>query len=592
MAGDDVLIDTENVEIFLVKNRSLNGATDKCDDENQVSYFVGQYVHIIVHCKLTETALKRFNLKRPHSSALGSQPQFHHITPASPNLVANIKRQVCSSVDVACSVKVVGSDQLKHLSNGYDDNSPVLSTSKSTEEMGTEYTDEYYLSNDKMFFNFVMSVRIPHVSTCYRKAEICVNIKPMNKLAPRWLSSPSKPSSPDVDDGHIKLKGKTVTKKVNLKHPPQLTASYNNVGNGDFVFIKVQNTSLQSVKLEECYIHPDSCPKSLPGNQVCSGAMKTGAVCEAHKNMTNIVQNDSSLLPVMLHQGECLSLCYNMNVSLYEQSYTKEDVSLVASLKWITPSCHGNQKSLSSVITTYRLHNIKFRRGLFVVSATCDNKNIKKGESFTVTYTIHNRLQDFLSVKLHWKPTLPDDSNSEMIRSFKKLETYLICEDPCIQLGACQYGDIVQAKISFCALSTGFYEVCKHLKINLRYLIPGSDNTSLSSPTSLCSSVSDDHIMLTSSEYLWRSRSGSGSSYNDTHTYSMDDKRLSNKSFNIGEDRTPSETELFVKPRSDKSPVLPRRDPKLGVMSASKYEQMLLSPGNFIKNSCLIKVGY
>lgn len=156
----------------------------------------------------------------------------------------------------------------------------------------------------------------------------------------------------------------------------------------------------------------------------------------------------------------------------------------------------------------------------------------------------------------------------------------------------CQYGDTVQAKVSFSAVSKGLFEVCKHMKINLRYLIPGSDNNSLASPTSQSSAVSEDLSSLVL-DHVWRTSSGTGSSISSQCQLS-DGKMMSstNKSLSF-DDLVPNvdeDTELFKKPRSDKTPILPKRDPKLNVMSASKYEQMLLSPGNFIKNSCQILV--
>ncbi|WAR27386.1 hypothetical protein MAR_013090 [Mya arenaria] len=136
-------------------------------------------------------------------------------------------------------------------------------------------------------------------------------------------------------------------------------------------------------------------------------------------------------------------------------------------------------------------------------------------------------------------------------------------------------------------------EVCKHMKLNLRYLIPGSDNSSLASRNSLASVRSDDLQLLNAPfENLWRSRSGSRSSCGEM-TGSRQELKMTTgqKSLSVSDLGPGSVEDMFkVTGSSQRSPMLQKREVQGSNLSPAQYEQLLLNPGNFIKNSCVVKV--
>lgn len=97
MARDEALIDIENIHLCFVRKRPVKNLSEVFEHQIEIPYYVGQYVHVLARCNLSEDALKRFSSKR-------LQGQRSH--PASPNLIANIKRQICSTFDITCSVNV------------------------------------------------------------------------------------------------------------------------------------------------------------------------------------------------------------------------------------------------------------------------------------------------------------------------------------------------------------------------------------------------------------------------------------------------------------------------------------------------------
>ncbi|KAH3809858.1 hypothetical protein DPMN_138238 [Dreissena polymorpha] len=151
---------------------------------------------------------------------------------------------------------------------------------------------------------------------------------------------------------------------------------------------------------------------------------------------------------------------------------------------------------------------------------------------------------------------------------------------------ACQVGETMEANVHFRALRLGLYEVCKHMKVNLRYSIPVSDSSTMTNQTSPLSTQSDDPQMLHSTlEDIGGIQSNSRLTASDlVPKLSPHHKSLSFS--DLGQDIS---DELFTsgKRRDPQSPWLQKN---IRSLSAVEYEKLLLSADNFIKNSCLVKV--
>ncbi|XP_045201442.2 trafficking protein particle complex subunit 14-like [Mercenaria mercenaria] len=361
-------------------------------------------MHLI--CKINDEILRKH--KTP----------YHPRSPVSLNVIANLKRQIASAFDVKCAVKGLCK---KHLQKEKDFEGFTHCNVIASHRVGSaENQTEAFLSEDKCFYHVPLEVRILDIPSHCKNAEICVHVRPSSKLGPSWLSSPTKPESPSVDDEDLSAQttGKMVSQVVRVIQPPEISVQQCHVGNQEIIFLKVKNTTPYAVNVEGCEILPECCPKSAAGSQYCSSRPEATHVCVVHANMVKIMSDDS-LLPLVLRPGECVSLCYTLNVTQCEASFPKDDVVLEAHLKWNFLGENDSRQAAQAVTTVYRLHSLKVKKGLFVMSVTCDDANVKKGQSFTVTYTIHNKLQDFLSIKLHWCPVLAGHASMGTLSKLK-----------------------------------------------------------------------------------------------------------------------------------------------------------------------------
>ncbi|XP_052784336.1 trafficking protein particle complex subunit 14-like [Mya arenaria] len=576
------LVNFDSSQILLENTVQTSNSITKTS-KNTFSYITGQCLPLYINCQLSDDVARK--LKSTHPP--GRSPLLH-------NIASSIKRQLTAGISVKCDIQPLN-DQRPCLAEDREcswNSCPVFCSTLGN-NTSKEKVKEAQLSADRTFYLLPVNCHIPELPLQCRKALLTVTVRPCSRNLPVWLSSPTKPEASvlDIHDSEGKpVYGKKEEITLRIKHPPVMFCQLQSPGNRHMVFLKVINLCSYCVKLIDCTIIPKCGPKCSRKHINKETSPKSKGTCVVHSNLIKDMSWAAQLLPACLLPSEELSLCAELDLTQLPSAFSKEEMAFEACLKWSIHDSKGKDRDGLGVVTTYyRLPSVCVKKGLFIVSAVCETQPVNRGERFEVTFSIKNSLQDFLSVKLNWNPTFADGDKEKCDHLLRGL----LCEEPCVELGSCMYGETTSATVAFLALRPGVYEVCKHMKLNLRYLIPGSDNSSLASRNSLASVRSDDLQLLNAPfENLWRSRSGSRSSCGEM-TGSRQELKMTTgqKSLSVSDLGPGSVEDMFkVTGSSQRSPMLQKREVQGSNLSPAQYEQLLLNPGNFIKNSCVVKV--
>ncbi|XP_036366995.1 microtubule-associated protein 11-like isoform X2 [Octopus sinensis] len=451
-----------------------------------------------------------------------------------------------------------------------------------------------------------------------------------------WLSKTPTPTewmalekdfclSPDSSTG-LPPPPKTVTRQslsclLNLIQPPKLKCHLAQAAGKQFILLEVHNSTYEDVTISNCWVLPSSCHWATrsPTEPLCdhnskecfdqpfnfrtdyssssSNSRSFGqSFCESdqHSQKVSLLKTDNSTFPLYLSPGEVLSLVFT--VQQKELEGPNMMFSLAAHISW----CSQQAKLMDEpkTVTTYSLPNIKLHHPPFVVSVSCKDE-ITVGRSFNVLYTISNKLQDFLALRLYWNPT-PSSSIVETKEGYINIKApkhnimnSIICQDPDVLLGSCPKGSTMTANVRFQVLHPGLFELGQHMKLNLRYALPSSTESrqhEISSPTDSMSTLSPDEQLMASEE-LWRERSGSTSSVRSAGFLSCDERRRSyaTKSYSFGDlgpaSSSESDTGRHRKFKNiERSPRLPPPRPP-PPRKLSRTEQIVTNPRNFLKES-------
>ncbi|CAE1304344.1 unnamed protein product [Acanthosepion pharaonis] len=387
-----------------------------------------------------------------------------------------------------------------------------------------------------------------------------------------WLSQTPTPTewmtlekdfclSPDSFSG-LPPPPKTVTKQslgriLDIIQPPQVKFHLTEAAGKQLILLKVHNSTDEDLTVSNCWVLPSSCHWATrsPTEPSCD---HLGRDCDDnHGQKVSLLKTTNSTFPLQLSPREVFSLIF-----------TIQDKELDG------PNTSSFFESSSSSI-----------------SGICC--------FFNVTYTISNKLQDFLALRLYWSPSatpaiMEMKEGCIRIKKPKEITTNsIICQDPDVLLGSCPKGTTLTAAVRFQVLQPGLFEVGQHMKLNLRYALPSSTDSQLndvSTPTDSISTLSPDEQLMASEE-LWRERSGSTSSVRSTGLLSCDERRRSfaTKSYSFGDlgpaSSTDSDTGRQKKFKNiERSPrVPPPRPPP--PKRLPRAEQALNNPRNFLKKS-------
>ncbi|XP_071162949.1 trafficking protein particle complex subunit 14-like isoform X1 [Mytilus edulis] len=310
---------------------------------------------------------------------------------------------------------------------------------------------------------------------------------------------------------------KSVSRTLRIHQPPKLQVKYKDVSGQFMIFLSVNNDSLQDIAINDCMLMKGHCPACDKTINKHRDVQNDIGACKGCDHAIHMVSGDRFKFPVELGRGETLSLIFVLYKHNIETDYS--ELVLNAHVKW------GKEILEPQAVTVYRLPKILFRKVPFVLDVQCGSKKIDVGESFKLTYTVTNTLQDFQEWRLYWNPVVPQISDQKKqqkyLKEIENIKSGLLCHDPVIKFGKLSYGSTVSTKVEFTILKPGLYEFGKHMKLNLTYNIPESP---VKSPSQLVSSP----------EGLWRNRISSASSYGGDRE--LEEKRLSfGKSYSFGD---------------------------------------------------------
>ncbi|XP_052216031.1 trafficking protein particle complex subunit 14-like [Dreissena polymorpha] len=391
MAGEIVNFDSSEVIFgrYTSETKFIESKTNEIEH-----YFIGQHVTLLVKLKLSNETVNRLKSVHPPGRS-----------PLLENINTSIKRQLNHGVDVRYKVVPLKKLPSIALHSSTDCLTCHVTASHHEEsEQQNEQSLEPTFSCDKKFYHKPVRVTIPELPFETSLASLVILIQPACKHTPRWLSSPAKLDTFDNLQEVTNDKaegGKLVSRKFKVIHPPFMMFQQISVGSQKTVFLEVSNLSQKPAVIKECFFKPAICPKSgtsLP----CKKETTNERLCLLHSdNIATLMNDQGTILPERLLPGEKVSLAANINVNALHNSCLKDELSWEAQLTWAIDKDSMKQFTIA---TTYRLPNLKLKKGLFIMSACCNKSSFKKGERVCITYTIQNNLHEFLSIRLSWQP--------------------------------------------------------------------------------------------------------------------------------------------------------------------------------------------
>ncbi|XP_050407801.1 trafficking protein particle complex subunit 14 [Patella vulgata] len=390
---------------------------------------------------------------------------------------------------------------------------------------------------------------------------------------------------------------KTVSKELNVINPPLFKIKVTTAGGKHLLLVHVCNKSNESVELIDLNILNTSSKYSVEesGSHVLDTGNNNNLSSEHITSRIHFNKLGSTTLPCSLLPEEEMSFIFNLSLENFNSSISELELYFKSQLKW------RHSSSVTNVITVYRLPKFCVHYAPFIISIGC-SENITVGKSFTLTYNIVNKLQDFLSMKLYWslkhqlevaRQKGDNDGNRQRLEMMNRA---VICHDPDIHVGSCPRGSSVPVPVSFQILEPGLFEFSDLMKVNLRYALPDSQSTlkqdSLGTPVSIdTTSTLSTEDQLAASEELWRDRSGSTSSLNTPTSESAEEKRKSfaTKSYSFGDlgptlstDSDEARRKRFKNIKRS-SAVPPPRPPPPRLLT--QVEKDVTNPSNFLKKS-------
>ncbi|XP_072180437.1 trafficking protein particle complex subunit 14-like [Diadema setosum] len=244
--------------------------------------------------------------------------------------------------------------------------------------------------------------------------------------------------------------------------PPQVTCQHFSVSGKHYLVTKVCNTYPEELLIcnIQVFVNKNSnleatCPSSVLSSD--GGDWSSFLAIE-------LIPSQRDQLSTSLHPEEEHTFVFQVTWDCSLPSNRPDEpvqFPLFLVIKWHTPSMAVEQ----SIQTHYHLPTVTMDFPAFIVLAQCQSP-VGTGQSFTVTYTLLNNLQDFLGVTLIW---LPDKDRKGDRLEDSNVAGRLVCQEPVKQLGPSKKGSTIKVPITFQALQAGIQELGKYMKMKLQY---------------------------------------------------------------------------------------------------------------------------
>ncbi|XP_071838265.1 trafficking protein particle complex subunit 14-like isoform X2 [Apostichopus japonicus] len=275
--------------------------------------------------------------------------------------------------------------------------------------------------------------------------------------------------------------------KISRVVPPEVNCHHVSVAGKNYLSVKVANASHSPVILKEAQVLVNKNELQTSNQKIRDSSSETSL--KNPEELSEVVSKVSVKIPVtqiqampfpLLQHEEVIFLC-NIEMQSAQMSiakFQKIKIPLLFALTFQTEFEDGP----ASMRAQYHLPKLRLQSPSLVMLTECSSP-VKKYQSFTVTYTIQNSLQDFMGISLTWIPSMPSHDASADQSKYSAINEVLVCQQPITDLGICKKGSTVSAKVEFQALSTGVLEVGKFMKLKLQYAIPASSKAASSSST-------------------------------------------------------------------------------------------------------------
>ncbi|XP_068164561.1 trafficking protein particle complex subunit 14 isoform X2 [Antennarius striatus] len=287
-----------------------------------------------------------------------------------------------------------------------------------------------------------------------------------------------------------------VSTVLNVLPPLKVQCRQMTVCGKHLTVLKVRNCSCQEeVCVRDLKIIPNYNSSYLP-MMPDGSVLIVDNVCHQSAEVTVAsfcrMNSQSTRLPSILSALEEQNFMFQLQLQDKSEEESSEglDVPLVAVVQWCSPA----EPSTS----------IRLARPQLVMTASCAAA-VRPLEQVWVKYTLRNRLQDFLSVRLVWNPEAQERGQDPLLGP-------VVCQSPLSYLGQCRRGSTLSVVVAFQILRTGLFELSQHMKLKLQFRVPGSTplleaSSPLTNPSSASASFAPRHTELQEGHSLGRSQS-------------------------------------------------------------------------------------
>ncbi|XP_033117851.1 microtubule-associated protein 11-like [Anneissia japonica] len=350
-----------------------------------------------------------------------------------------------------------------HCPDGFQTCTPLLVMYKKDISDVKKYK-EVHLSENVILFPVCLPLENLPLEPC----KLTVVMEPPWVISRPQVSTVTQQNSPQTtpNDHHHQTFQPKVCASLELVGPPHTCCRHLTVGDKHYTIVQVSNKYGEAITIEKATIMVNRNNHFLPPSPDGSTYQSTPSNVTDFIEASTMPTSSSTQLPLVLQALEQNCFIFQLdildNISIQDDIQSL-DVPLLFSLQW-KPYPVAQSKPL---LAHYELPTIRLDYPAFVMLAKC-NSPVTIGESFSVQYTLVNKLQDFIDIGLMWLPAprLVGDSGR---RENGSIEDVVLCQEPVQHVGTCKLGSTATITFVFKALKCGLYELGKFMKLKLQY---------------------------------------------------------------------------------------------------------------------------